>query len=78
MPFSHETYTRCIGLGMPEGLTAEEQDCWFRLCLKSVDRQHERLITEIERLKDGLRDFVSYTAIYGEQAGERASEILEA
>lgn len=32
----------------------------------------------ISRVKDGLRDMVSYTAVYGEQAGELASDLLSA
>ena len=42
-------------------------DCHCRICLQAT----------IARLKDGLRQMVSNTAIYGEQAGELAARILK-
>jgi len=33
-------------------------------------------VDEIERLRNGLREIVSCSAVYGELAGERASELL--
>jgi hypothetical protein len=33
-------------------------------------------VDEIERLRNGLREIVSCSAVYGEVAGERASELL--
>jgi len=45
--------------------------------IRAFCAQVEFLLNENARLKDGLRNMASNTAIYGEHAGELASELLE-
>ncbi len=45
-------------------------------CLPCVKAEWEEREAEVERLRNGLRDMVSYTAVYGELAGEFAHELL--
>ena len=42
----------------------------------SVQTGGEDQAEEVQRLRDGLREIVSCTALYGEHAGERAAELL--
>ena len=43
---------------------------------RDVELQASCDCMEIARLKEGLRDMVSNTAVYGEHAGEFASQLL--
>lgn len=58
-------------------------DAYATHLLATIDRQAEELLVwrehhdeQVKRLKDGLRQMVSNTAIYGDNAGELAAQLL--
>ena len=74
MPFTHDTYCHCIGLGMPDGLSGDEQHKWLLEFLKRNECAKEQLRSRyrecIEDCRDEVRELMDAMAFEWETAPE--------